>query len=828
METLNTNFLKYVAQDLLATGKNFERSMLVFPSMRSLSYFQMHLLAKMPDAGILPECTTIAALFDRLSKKKTADALMQQIIMRQCLKACLPAYGEEFIEHVTPKMLSDLNELELFEVPVEKAFKHAADFYKIDTWGKEKDEALFHEQFMNLCLKATEIKRNFDEKLLNKSLNTSAQRIETASNNLESLSDFESIAFVGFANLTKKEIAFIEACKQKMALSFYWKTHEWYVKDERNEAGRFYRTLPEDFKKSAIGFMPFTNPEISYASFSSNPESILFLVQKLRNDLQTAGKDVQFAIVLGDETVLPMLLHFLSAESGLVNVSVSIPAEFSVLIKDVLSKSRPWFKQVLSEEERFKKVYSFVKTWEPKSFSEPMNRVFLEQRDKLLRDLALIRSDADLFAEYFSNWLRFQSRLRNLSLNVKGEKASRVQIFGLLESRNLDFDYLYFLNFNEGNFQGKIQYNSVLPFQLRAQFGLPLTEEKESVFSYYFFSLISSASAVYVSYLNAGSGFNSDEQSRLLQQIIYENQFTRLNALSTEVRIASAFEDIIVRDNAFDQEFQAFLERGVSPSAINLYLRNPFEFYYRYLWRIDEVRTMDPQEDAALLGNVVHECLEILFTEFIGEFIDETNLQTLKSRWKTNYRSIILQTKDGANSDLAAYMHSHISNTIEKYLDQEIRRVKQEGAFQLIALEQEYKKTLALDGRPFILKGKIDRIEKSGSTLRLIDFKTGKISAKDLQVKQNDLFEDLWQDDKKEKIRQLLIYFALVEGTKFMHGIDKVDLCIDSLFSANPERYSFVNESENEVLSLELIEGSVVKVLDDMQKRQKNFTECYK
>src|SRR5690606_2604157 len=69
--------------------------------------------------------------------------------------------------------------------------------------------------------------------------------------------------------------------------------------------------------------------------------------------------------------------------------------------------------------------------------------------------------------------------LSELTAPILGEPLEGLQIMGLLESRCLDFDEVYWLGANEGTLPRVSRQNSFIPDSLRQAFGLPLSEEKD-------------------------------------------------------------------------------------------------------------------------------------------------------------------------------------------------------------------------------------------------------------------------------------------------------------------------------------------------------------
>jgi hypothetical protein len=60
------------------------------------------------------------------------------------------------------------------------------------------------------------------------------------------------------------------------------------------------------------------------------------------------------------------------------------------------------------------------------------------------------------------------------------------------------------------------------------------------------------------------------------------------------------------------------------------------------------------------------------------------------------------------------------------------------------------------------IAGRIDRIEREGNILKVIDYKTGKVVAKDLEKPRDLTLEEALLDPEKDKFRQLWLYQYLM------------------------------------------------------------------
>ena len=101
--------------------------------------------------------------------------------------------------------------------------------------------------------------------------------------------------------------------------------------------------------------------------------------------------------------------------------------------------------------------------------------------------------------EVYTSLLR--RHLQTLRIHFEGEPLEGIQIMGILETRNLDFENVVLLSMNDDNFPGNhMAQASFVPYNLRAAYGLPTPEHHEGDIAYYFYRLVQRARRVWMLY----------------------------------------------------------------------------------------------------------------------------------------------------------------------------------------------------------------------------------------------------------------------------------------------------------------------------------------
>jgi ATP-dependent helicase/nuclease subunit B len=362
-------------------------------------------------------------------------------------------------------------------------------------------------------------------------------------------------------------------------------------------------------------------------------------------------------------------------------------------------------------------------------------------------------------------------------LPFSGEPIADVQIMGILETRALDFDNLIILSVNENVLPAPKRHESLMPYDVLRQFGLPTYAENEGAMAYNFYRLLQRAKNVNLLYVLPSDTYGSGEKSRFILQLQNDLalrnpniNFRDMTAAVEQVQTRKYNEDIIIqKDENTLSQIKKELERGLYPSHLNTYINCSLKYYFSRIARMQEVEEVEEQLGADKFGTIVHQVLEDFFKPFTksGEPI-ETNhvdkmLHDLPGKVKSEFKKVTRGAEPERGMNYLLYKVA--VQVLEKYLHN--LKSSKELPLYILKLEETLATTLPIEiaGETINVRiaGKADRIDLTGNELRVIDYKTGKVEQNQLRVKQDDVELHFTSDPKYDKARQLWLYEYIIQ-----------------------------------------------------------------
>ncbi len=433
-----------------------------------------------------------------------------------------------------------------------------------------------------------------------------------------------------------------------------------------------------------------------------------------------------------------------------------------------------------------------------------------------------------LTIEYIS-WealpLLFRQLVKNTQLDFIGKPLEGLQIMGLLETRLLNFKNIVMLNVNEGVIPLGRTENSFIPFDIKKKFGIDTFLENDSVYAYHFLRLLQSAKNIDLLYNEVSEGLQSGEKSRFIAQLELEsNHSIESNSLKTASRIP-LYEELqtIEKTPKIEEKLQEWVHGKISPSALNLYLYNPIQFFQRYVLGIRDIEAIDEGFDARIMGTIVHSVLEKLYAPFAEnsdnrQIFNVENANGLLPKITSEMNAVLqssgypLEWFEKGNILLEKKLSERM---IQNLIQSDIADLEAGNTIEIIELERNlsFEHEHSTLGK-ITFGGFIDRIDRFNGMYRVIDYKTGKIHA--LKTHNKHGLIPLTKDSTH--IVQLALYAEFIFQN---YATDKVLCGIYSLKKLkNGVHYLDINGEniitpENAMIIMRQIDELITEIMND-------------
>lgn len=250
-----------------------------------------------------------------------------------------------------------------------------------------------------------------------------------------------------------------------------------------------------------------------------------------------------------------------------------------------------------------------------------------------------------------------QSRLilqlmEQATIPFHGEPAIGLQVMGLLETRNLDFKNVIMLSVNEGQLPKSDKRASLIPYTLRAAFGMTTIEKEVSLYAYYYYRLIQRAEHITLLYNSSTEGGKKGEMSRFMLQTLAEKNELFGPSQEIELKTFTAASEAMPNTTIIVQKDENVMtalmarfnkEQILSPSAINTYMKCPLKFYLNYVAGLRPEDEVSDDIDKPLFGTIFHDTMHHLYMPWEGKPFPSQEVRSIAAN-----ESIILQALNNA------------------------------------------------------------------------------------------------------------------------------------------------------------------------------------
>lgn len=388
---------------------------------------------------------------------------------------------------------------------------------------------------------------------------------------------------------------------------------------------------------------------------------------------------------------------------------------------------------------------------------DPLFQESLFRTYTLINRLSNLCKSGDLNVDISTLRRLIDQLIQGTSIPFHGEPAIGLQVMGVLETRNLDFDHILLLSCNEGNLPKGVNDTSFIPYSIRKAYGLTTIDHKVAIYAYYFHRLLQRAQDITLVYNNATNDTQKGEMSRFMLQLMAEckHPINRINLQAHQeplqlkpVTIEKTDKILQHMRRKYDIDLQNDDRKKsvlLSASAINKYMRCQLQYFYQHVEGIIEPDDNDEDEiDNRIFGNIFHEAAERIYRKLSEQSntITAAQLQGVRKAKVDMERVVdeafnnqLFKTKLPTERINQLFNGTQLLNreVILRYLDELLRVDEQLAPFDIIKLEGLVTAPLSIKSgdKQYMttIGGYIDRLDiisdSESTRIRVVDYKTG-------------------------------------------------------------------------------------------------------
>jgi CRISPR/Cas system-associated exonuclease Cas4 (RecB family) len=380
----------------------------------------------------------------------------------------------------------------------------------------------------------------------------------------------------------------------------------------------------------------------------------------------------------------------------------------------------------------------------------------------------LSEQDFDWSPTFFGNFLR--RILQHSRLVLLGEPLMGLQVLGMQELPNLNFDHLFILSANEGSLP-MISRNSCIPYTLETLYNWPGIKEHTSIQEHIFWSALQSTTRTTIFYNTAQNGMSKTEPSRWLLRLsmgLHPENWKIESGTVTASTFLNKFTPIVFGVGSKEHELiiKWLTKARISPSALNTWLTCRLKFYLQHILAYRESEEASEDFDSGVFGKILHQMMEDLYFPLVENSVESHNLVEMKTKaaklLSTSYSKMMNIPEEITHSGKHRIYKDTIHIAVQRLLDIDTKLVP----FEILSLENELSTTVEHKNMSLMFLGRVDRVDRKEDKLRIVDYKTGTYSQESLESS----YEKMWlRDGKNSKEALQTMFYAWLYNRNFAH-----------------------------------------------------------
>jgi len=351
------SFISETLDDILQTTKSFENVVFVLPSQRAKVFVKQTFKDKI-SVGFLPEMLNIEQFIQQVSGVQKADNI-QLLFHFYTIYKNVEKNPDSFdtFSSWALTVLQDFNEIDQHLINAKDIFIYLRDIERLRKWsvkGTFKETELIKDHY-SFLEKLHTYYTAFYQFLIDENIGYQGLMYREASKKID---DFlnknasKKIFFIGFNALNKAEELLFQKVLENGNSEIYWDIDEAFF-NSNHQAGKFIRKYKKEWKYfenkklKSLGNTFLSPKKIQVIGAAKNNTQIKYIGEILEENPDFKNT----ALVLADETLLPITLNSLPKNIQAINITMGYP------LKDIPTTSLLFsvFQLFVSQEKLQKK-----------------------------------------------------------------------------------------------------------------------------------------------------------------------------------------------------------------------------------------------------------------------------------------------------------------------------------------------------------------------------------------------------------------------------------------------------------------------------------------
>ena len=351
------SFISETLDDILQTTKSFENVLFVLPSQRAKVFVKQTFKDKI-SVGFLPEMLNIEEFIQEVSGVQKADNI-QLLFHFYTIYKSLEKNPDSFdtFSSWALTVLQDFNEIDQHLINAKDIFIYLRDIERLRKWsvkGTFKETELMKDHY-SFLEKLHTYYTAFYQFLIQENIGYQGLMYREASKKIDrflSKNKRKKIFFIGFNALNKAEELLFQKVLENGNSEIYWDIDEVFF-NSNHQAGKFIRKYKKEWKYfenkqlKSLGNTFLSPKKIQVIGAAKNNTQIKYIGEILEENSNFKNT----ALVLADETLLPITLNSLPKNIQAINITMGYP------LKDIPTTSLLFsvFQLFVSQEKLQKK-----------------------------------------------------------------------------------------------------------------------------------------------------------------------------------------------------------------------------------------------------------------------------------------------------------------------------------------------------------------------------------------------------------------------------------------------------------------------------------------